>query len=817
MNGNEFASLYYTDCTPGQGLRGGAGFQFQSVSEGVTHETMNLVQRTSLYEAPVPWMRERRPVNQYPPSLTHHYDGVYVTARGIYLGAEANGSREGNQFTHALATTSAEPYGLTRPAQLWAADWWSERPAATTRCDPVEGEPEPGPLGVDVLREWVLGRPDPEGWLLALVSALDRLDGPDRRRVVFVGEEPADILSWIAAGTLLLPQERALRVGFRVYATNPQYTAQDVLGVHPDWAGPIASPSRDSGAVVFNLRTGERSEVEPSDAAMWWVPRFLRDDPYDVMDAVELAHQVARGGRAEAADLLAAGAVLLDESVDATAAATLARWLGDRPQLSTEDTVDPLVRLVLRAPADVTTLRACDEALIEHPTSAVHDDLRVVLMRSEMDTALSSAGALPKPPPRPWAPPQERTATEAFEEVADRARPESFDKLLRLASAYGLRPRADRFRAGMHRFIQWWADHPGQSFDLDAWPCGPLALDLLRDELTRRMQSDETRENAEKAIQNRFWRLLRASSTDPTSPLDSVVTAAIVAAEPRSRRELTTSAVRAAKERFSQPQSSEMAWRALNLFTLPALEELHDFLRRFTGGTHGPLVREGVYRVCERALGRSDDLLDVLNLLAEFGDGGERPAQPRLATLHAHDMSLRAWLSDTGRLPDLDGLDTAVLVARVEGVVQKLLTGGNLRQAAAVVSSLYAPVPARMLDVLRRRWSSTAPGQHREEAVALSVIAMLSDCPDKITDQISQELVAWVRARSQSTVDEVTRLLSPAADGEDKATVMAAWGRIREAAKPKNRTKPAKKDKPEPQQRRRFGLPSWGRGEPKGD
>ncbi|MGB8202059.1 MAG: hypothetical protein WCF33_20620, partial [Pseudonocardiaceae bacterium] len=100
-----FGSLYYTDCRPGQGLQGGAGFQFQAASPGLAPEAMPIVQRTGLYEPPVRWMRERRPVAEYPPSLAHTAEGeLFVTAAGRYLGQEANGTREGNQFTHAVVT-----------------------------------------------------------------------------------------------------------------------------------------------------------------------------------------------------------------------------------------------------------------------------------------------------------------------------------------------------------------------------------------------------------------------------------------------------------------------------------------------------------------------------------------------------------------------------------------------------------------------------------------------------------------------------------------------------------------------------------------
>ncbi len=121
---------------------------------------MALVQRTALYEPPPSWMRERRPVGDYPRSLAHTVeDGLLVTAAGRYLGQEANGTREGNQFTHAVATRDPAAYGLLRPAQLWAAPCWASAPAPGTELDPLPAAPDPGPLDTETVRDRVRGRP----------------------------------------------------------------------------------------------------------------------------------------------------------------------------------------------------------------------------------------------------------------------------------------------------------------------------------------------------------------------------------------------------------------------------------------------------------------------------------------------------------------------------------------------------------------------------------------------------------------------------------------------------------------------------------
>src|SRR5262249_55571715 len=133
-----FETLIYTDCRPGEGLLGSGGLQFQARSDGADATAMTVVQRALLYEPPAGWMRERRPVADYPPSFAHIADGCWATARGVYLGREANGTREGNQLTHSVITRDPDAYGLLRPAQLFGAHFWRSEPAHGTSCPPVE-------------------------------------------------------------------------------------------------------------------------------------------------------------------------------------------------------------------------------------------------------------------------------------------------------------------------------------------------------------------------------------------------------------------------------------------------------------------------------------------------------------------------------------------------------------------------------------------------------------------------------------------------------------------------------------------------------
>ncbi|TVT59469.1 hypothetical protein FNH05_05195 [Amycolatopsis rhizosphaerae] len=757
-----FRTLYYTDCLPGQGLRGGAGFQFQAVSAGTGHEEMSLVQRTSLYEAPVAWMRQQRPVEEYPPSLTHLYDGLYVTARGVYLGAEANGVREGNQFTHAIATADPGAYGFTRPAQLWGAPFWSEEPAPGTECAPLPAEPDAGPWSVDSVREWVLGRPGGEDWLLAVHSAFDRLHTDGGRRVVFVADDPEPVLAWIAAGTLLLPQSRALRVGFRVFATNPRASQHDVLALHTEWAGQLAEPERDHGFCVFNLATGRRSEVEPTESARHWVARFLREDPYDVVDAIELAHQFAGGGqaRAAAADRLAAEVVTLGRRPrDAAEAKGLAAWLADRIGQSSEDIPVPSVLdAVLPFPLGLTELRRLDEA-VRSPRGDVLD----AALTARVRRALFVAELEPCTGGR-IAADEAASLRDLAEAAAEVVAPERMDALLRTVTRFGVAPRPAEFPGGADRFVRWWAAHPREPIDPGAWSCGAELLVLLRSALAasleRRGSPEEHRTVAD--IRERWWRLLLPGVTDPAAMIDATTTAAAVEkGGPATRRdtiEMVYALLRAPAEDYPV-----LLWRALFSFAEPALEELKRYLLtvppgEFTAEWHAKEIGGAAGRLMSRAPSAGE--LDVIRLLASRG---VLARMPDLAEFARQDQALQHWFAavgtpprpDPSRIPVPPPVGGPVLSARGEQFTAALL-GLPFPDAAAIVAAGDEVLLAVLARELPLAWH--AQDSRGEAAAALAYVA-IGQCSDAVAVPFEKKLRTWARTTDAERLGAAGRRL----------------------------------------------------------
>ncbi|MEV5542087.1 GTPase-associated protein 1-related protein [Saccharopolyspora shandongensis] len=799
MSGREFQSLYYTDCRPGQGLRGGAGFQFQAVSPGTTDEMMTAVQRSALYEAPVGWMREKREVSQYPPSLVHVHDGVYATARGIYLGAETGGVREGNQFTHALATTDPHLYGPIRPAQLWAAPWWVEEPAESTECAAVSAEPEAGPLGVEALRDWVLSRQDGESWLLAVHSAMDRLHGEDASRVVFVSEDAETAVRWIAAGTLLLPQERALRVGFRVFATNPQYSRHEVLAVHPDWAGSLADPDRNSDYVVFNLVTGERRKDEPTAAARHWVPRFLGADPYDVVDAIELSHQFARNRddrRPGTAERLAAGVLMLDEAVSGQdSAMALADWLVSPPPVSTSDVIEPVLDAVLASSPALPVLAKLAEA-----NAAQAGRVRIALLRGEIDEIVRGTPADSRAPlsPRPWSPDEVEEACILVEAAAGAVAPERMDLLLRTATRFGVRPRAGRFAEAAGRFVEWWAEHPYAGVDPARWTCGPELIDLLRDVLARRLAGPGAAEVAE-AIDARWWRLLAPTISDPFMPLDAAVAAAAVASGGSVRQE-TTARFREQLRAPDRPGTGEAVWEALYRNSAPTMAELKDFLTALPSTAVSDSLAQRAFTVLEKSK-VSGRYLDVLRMLGHhLGDRDD------LRKLWEGDGRLRSWLSNFARkgaeadAATLKDISESVFTARADQIITVLLDM-DLPAALDVTVRGGDQLQQMLVHALPAVWSDEQAAQSRRDHAV--VLAFLTGWEDAASEQVrtafDKALERWAGQHKPTDYRRVSKVLRGVA-----AEYAAGWHDwLKEFAQ----------QKPKPARTREFARRLFGRRE----
>jgi hypothetical protein len=696
--GVAFETLIYTDCRPGQGLQGTAGLQFQARSPGADRAAMSVVQRNLLYEPPPAWMRQRRPVSDYPPSFAHIHDGVYATAAGVYRGRETNGGREGNQLTHGIVTADPAAYGLVRPAQLFGAPFWTAEPAGTTSCQPVADGWEPGPFDAEAAQEFVLAEPRGADRLRALVSALDRAGEADAPRVLFIAEDPAAVLRWIVAATLLIPQQRALAIGLKVFTTNPAYAAQPVVAVHPDWESTSATVDNDSGYAVFDLVGGGWSAVEPSPAADQRVRMFCEHDPYDVVDLVEVA-----SGTGEAPlDALELGrAMVIPDSALTERTANLAvEWLRktDPARLAAHrgDLVDQLTAAVERWPLRI--LRSLDEVSLRGQVPADHvPAVRLALIRAELENAVRDHAVVDSPlaplAAGVWQDQHQRTAEDAVVETLSRELPApAIDAVLRVAGRFDLAVRTDEVSKAAWMLVTDWTDHPDRWYRADRWPCGPDLERMLFDELDARAGSGQ-----EVQVGDDWWeRLVRHEGTLGPALRQAIIAAAMVHAPDGERHRLVrdtigrVTAVPGAGP--AVPKVVEALWRRRppSVAELGLLCELLPQGPVLPGRMFEPLRQQLLY---ERPLSR-DALVLAHDLVAceLFA-----PAAPERRLLDA-DRQLKQVCSGLSGV--VEAAEFPQYVSAVRRADPRLVTLWSDRLADALLQVAEPPWVPPMLDVL---------------------------------------------------------------------------------------------------------------------
>jgi len=716
-----FGSLYYTDCLPGQGLQGGAGFQFQAATPGAVTEAMPLVQRTVLYEPPSAWTRDRRPVDAFPHSLAHAFeDGVFATAAGRYLGQEANGTRQGNQFTHAVVTRDPADYGLVRPAQLWDAPWWATEPGSSTELVPLPAHPAAGPLDTETVRDRVRDTPDGEERLVALLSAVQHLADPENRRtVVLVSAEPEVAACWIAAVTLLLPCPDALRATFKIFVADAQYGRHDIIALHPEWAGRWADTGSGSGLAVFDLDRGRHTVVEPTASAQFWVPRFLTEDAYDVVDAVELAGQFAHA-RTDGAGT--AGSTPADRSVALVMAAgerladparldEAADWLRTAPEEAIRVAHEVVLDAVLEARPPAPVLRSLVDAAgargLETDAGIqlglLTAEVGEVLAAPDGVAALRAATGFAPLRLRDLAAGDSEQSRSDVEAALRAARADQVPALLTVAARHGVSPFTGQFRDSAQKFAVWWLERGEPELEPERWPAPPDALDWVRDVLRSSLKGPG-KPRAVDVVCARWWVPLWEDAQEPADALDALLmtTAYGNLKGPQRTKLMRHVQTVSVSSRIDGAAPSTIAWNILFGRRPPSLAEAREFVRGLTE-LEIPMslqVATQLSVVIERETKLSEAGLWIAHAIRQQG----HTLSKKQADLAALDADVAEIIQDLAakrpRRPDAEisaALDTAAL---------PLL---KLRMEKMVDALIGAP-RGRALAVLRRcSWETLAP------------------------------------------------------------------------------------------------------------
>jgi hypothetical protein len=572
VSANDFGTAIYTNCAPEQGLDGVAGMQFQSRSAGVDREALAVIRRHLIYEPPARLIQEGQPVSAFPPSFAHVHDGVFATAAGVYIGSEAGGGRQGNHLTDAIVTGDARAYRTVRPVQMFRAPFWRTEPATSKESEPLEPSWQPGPF--DAARAGQFVRDQPDGQVLlgtiltALLAHLRRREDDQPRRVLFIADRAESVLLWLTAATLLIPQQEAVRLGFKVFAADPARSSLPVVAVHPDWVRSAATVEHDRGYVVFDLVSHQWTALAASAEAEHWARWFCQADPYEVSEAVELAE--ASGIAGETGRHLATVAVL-QQAPSPGSADRLARWLQTGPPALREAYGGTLTAALAQL-HDLRVLREVDSAA-DGQFPARRDQVRLALLRLELTNALSNPITFqPDRPRRPVSAAIQPEAEQLVTTVLQRAQGSAFDAVLRVSNRFDVRVPPDTVQGVTSTFATHWADNPDAGYEPSAWPSNLRIDDMLRDQLAARIPN-------EPELADKWYRRLPSwapDTADLTSPLESaLLSAAMAQSGPPERLRIVRSILGrqgSAATRGSYRDAADVLWRR----TKPTVDELRE-------------------------------------------------------------------------------------------------------------------------------------------------------------------------------------------------------------------------------------------------
>jgi hypothetical protein len=693
-----FERLLYTDCRPGDGRGAGGGFQVQAQSAGVDSAQAALAVGSLLYEVQEAWVVQRRPVGDFPAGFAHTSGpGGYGTAQGRYVGKEATGGRQGNHLTDCLLTRTPAPYGTIRPAQLWRSPFWREVPWESTDCPVFDGDLEPGPLTLEAVTDWVRDRPE-RGPILA--SLLSVLEDPAGDHVVITASEAHEAMAWIAAATLLLPERRALDVSFKVFSTSPLRAGQRVVAA-PATLNPQLAPGNTGGAFLLDAVGCTADDAACSERAAFLVGKLTGGtDPYDLIDAIELAEELSGSEwPADIAALHTAWALTLPDEPKAEPE-TLFRWLTSAKPEQHKAHGTAVGEVLLDAAPTADMLRWLDAAL-PGQLDLDRDRVRGMLLDAEL---AEIHGGRPIPADKlAQAPLSEQSRRDAASKLSSaillssgessqgRIDVNQIDLVLRLTRRHGVSLEPSPLGAQLHGLATAWVDHP-RTWDPAGWALRDYIIDLTCDELRDRLVKRDPQAMLDPL--RAFAQLLGNRITDPADPLYWHLQAAAIDRLSRGQRHARVGDLLEQIRQLGQPGTSVAVasmQRTLLLWGVVDADMAVTFLTTLPAAELNPEIA----RYAGDFLARSEPTAELLDVLASLDKAGRRPASQRLTALIDADHAVGDFIAraasekgnSAGKIVELlCRADPAVVIIRRDAIMTALFKAPRPQLAAKVLA-----------------------------------------------------------------------------------------------------------------------------------
>jgi hypothetical protein len=642
MTADAFDRLLYTDCRAGTGRGAGGGFQVQAQSPGVDSAQSRMAVSWLLYEAQNAYIVQRRPVEDFPPGFAHACDEGYGTAQSRYVGKEATGGRQGNHLTDCLLTRDLDLYGSTRPAQLWRSDLWRAEPWGTREYPPFAGDLPLGPLTVDAVAVWLKDRKERGSVLARLLSVLEDQAG---KRVVIVASEADEAMRWITAATLLLPARLALEVSFKVFSSNPLRAEHRIVAVPKELNAQLVSGRGDS-VLILDAEVCAIDDIAASVRASFLVDQlFSVDDPYDVVDAVELAESLTHGPRPDEPDAMLTAWALTRPADPVIDPAALARWLKNAGTQLQRDYGPAVTGMILEANPTADLLRWLDQALGRGVMEFDAVTVRVQLFGAELAEAramtASPADVLAEVPLGVDA---RRDAESELSSAILLGSDAQLNLLLWLARRHRIEPEltAEPMRRRIEEFVGDWIDR-GARYDPNRWVRKEEILDSAQEALRARLHEGGL--DAVRPALERLFRYFADRIGDPSDPLDRHLAAAAIADRPSRDRPAQLDALLDHLLRSRSLDASAIGLQqALLEWGAVGPDEADLIITRLPEWI---AILPEIVRVAMLALEAEDPSERMLNVLSSLDRRKIALPSGSLADLLAADRDIRAFLEAT--------------------------------------------------------------------------------------------------------------------------------------------------------------------------
>lgn len=281
-----FEVAVYTDVGAQEAIDGIDGFNFQSVSQGLTGIDQQRIRENLLHRVIPAWGLVHEPLLHPPTCAFMVQDGRFYLSRGISTGDTKSG-RPGNQLTQVIVTSENSDFVPYRPAQLFGAAEWSLTKAASR-----ESAPWVTPLQISqefeahALRDLVLSDAWSSAILPHFITMIDAATASESRKLVLLHDSLDLIMKWIALGTLFLDVDTAQALQFRAIVEDPWRVDAPIVGVSPELRN-----SDLGSANVLDLATRLTPNVEPSDSARSRASLFLEQSAEDALNVIETARR----------------------------------------------------------------------------------------------------------------------------------------------------------------------------------------------------------------------------------------------------------------------------------------------------------------------------------------------------------------------------------------------------------------------------------------------------------------------------------------------------------------------------------------------